>query len=150
MACRRGVALTLSVALSAAACYGGDVLTAPDGDGNESHGNPPAANPSFAQDVNPIFTAGGCTAGSCHGGGADGLTLTSSGATSYANLVNVPSSSASAFLRVEPNDPTNSYLVMKLEGRQLSGGRMPLGQPPLSSNQIGTIKNWISAGALNN
>jgi hypothetical protein len=150
MACRRGVVLTVGLVLFAAACYSGDGLTGPDGEGNPPDDPPPAPNPSFAQDVSPIFTAGGCTGTSCHGSGADGLTLTSSVATNYANLVNVPSSSAPAFLRVEPNDPTNSYLVMKLEGRQLSGGRMPQGRPPLTSSQIGTIKNWISAGAPNN
>jgi hypothetical protein len=139
----RRLYLSLSLLLVTAACGGSDVVTGPDGD-------PPPASPSFAQDVSTIFTAGGCTAGNCHGGGAGDLTLTSSAATNYATLVNVTSSSAPAFLRVEPNDATDSYLVMKLEGRQLSGGRMPLAGPALSSNQITTIRNWISAGALNN
>ncbi len=150
MACWRGVFLSIAVVAFAAACGGSDVVTGPEGDGNPSDDPPPPTNPSFAQDVSPIFIAGGCTSGNCHGGGADGLTLTSSAATNYASLVNVPSSSAPSFLLVEPNDPTDSYLVMKLEGRQLSGGRMPLARQPLTSNEIATIRNWISAGALSN
>ena len=145
----RGALVSMGIAL-VTACYNGDALTGPDGEGTPPDSTDVPTNPSFANDVTAIFTAGGCTATSCHGGGADGLTLTSSAATNYSNLVGVRSSSAPTFLRVEPGDPTNSYLVMKLEGRQLSGGRMPLGRPPLSNAQIGTIKTWISAGALNN
>ena len=118
------------------------------GSGNDSSSTP-STNPSFAQDVNPIFAAAGCTASNCHGGGASGLTLGSSAASNFAHLVNVASSSAPTFLLVRPNNPTDSYLIMKLEGRQLSGGRMPLGGQALSTTQIATIKNWISAGALN-
>lgn len=150
MARRGGILSFLALLALAAACGGSDV-TGPNGNGGSGGDNtPPPANPSFLEDVNPIFTTGGCTAGSCHGGGSGDLTLSGSVSTDYANLVNVPSSSAPSFLRVEPNNARDSYLVMKLEGRQLSGGRMPLGRQPLSSNQIGTIKNWIDAGALNN
>jgi hypothetical protein len=143
----RSRAWTAAVLCLAVAACGGSDVTSPDA--GDDPGDPPVENPSFSLDVVPIFVAGGCTAGNCHGGGAGGLTLTSSSATSYANLVNVPSSSDDSFLRVEPGNPTDSYLVMKLEGR---GGRqtMPLGRAPLSTNQIGTIRNWITADAPDN
>lgn len=131
----------LALAVLVAACGGSDVGTGPDDGGG------PPASPSFATHVNPIFDAKGCTAGSCHGGGAGGLTLTGSASTNYSNLVSVQSSDP-LFLLVEPGDADNSYLVRKVEGS--AGARMPLGGSPLSSNQIQTIRNWIDSGALNN
>lgn len=127
------------VALVLAACGGSDVGTGPGNGGS-----------SFSQDVNPIFGAEGCSTGNCHGGGAGGLTLTASAATNYGNLVDVPAGSAPTFLLVEPNNSTDSYLVMKLEGRQVSGSQMPLGGGALSAGQISTIRGWIDAGAQDN
>jgi hypothetical protein len=48
------------------------------------------------------------------------------------------------------NDATNSHIVIKLEGRQTNGGRMPLGGTALHANTIQNIKNWINRGAKNN
>ena len=109
----------------------------------------PVSAPSFAADINPIFRNDGCL--SCHGGGgAGGLALSTDPSTSYANLVDVPSRDAPAYLRVERYDSFDSYLVMKLEGRQLSGSAMPLGRGSLSAAKISKIKQWIDAGAPNN
>jgi len=132
------------------ACGGSDVVTGPDGSGGDGGNTPPVANPSFSQDVEPILSAAGCTAGNCHGGGSGGLTLTGSAPTDYANLVGVVSS-CGLFQYVNPGDAANSYVVMKLENRNTcGGGRMPLARAALSSNRIGTIRNWIDSGAPNN
>jgi len=137
--------LTLVVIL--AAC-GGD----PTGPGDN---NPPVreikAAPSFSTDVNEIFQRRGCTGGSCHGApnGQGGLRLTSSASANYAALVNVDASSE-AFKRVLPNDATNSYLVIKLEGRQSVGSRMPLNLSPLDNIDLTNIRNWIGNGAPQN
>jgi len=132
--------------LAAVACGGSDVPTGIEDPG----GGEPVQNPSFATDVNGIFIARGCTAGNCHGGGSGTLNLSSSAPGNYANLVGVTAAGEPAFQRVEPGDAQNSYLVIKLEGRQSSGGRMPIGRPALSAAEIGTIRNWIQAGAPNN
>ena len=56
--------------------------------------------------------------------------------------------------RIKPNDPTNSYLIQKIEGTAASGARMPFGCPTstpcLDQATIDQIKAWVSAGALNN
>lgn len=106
--------------------------------------------PSFATVVNEIFVRRGCTASNCHGNGAGGLTLSATPATSYASLVGVPSSDAASILRVAPGSAASSYLVMKLEGNQVSGARMPIGGAPLSAADLKAIKDWINAGAPNN
>ena len=65
-------------------------------------------------------------------------------------LIGVPSTSEPGLNRVTPSDATNSYIVIKLEGRQTVGARMPLGRTPLDNVDLTNIKNWINNGAMNN
>ncbi len=111
---------------------------------------PPAQAPSFSDAVNGIFVQRGCTAGNCHGGGAGDLTLSATAATSYANLVNVPAKAEPDLLRVKPGDAVNSYLMIKLEGRQRSGAAMPIGGRSLDAAELQTIRDWIDRGAPEN
>jgi len=106
------------------------------------------ADPSFANDIQEIFNRTGCANGSCHGSAmAAGLNLQSG--ASYASLVNV-TASREPVLRVIPSNADGSYLVVKLEGRQSVGSRMPLGGQPLDQTDLTNIKNWINRGAQNN
>jgi hypothetical protein len=69
----------------------------------------------------------------------------------YASIVNVASVEQPSLKRVAPNDPTNSYVVQKLEGAAtITGVRMPFGGPFLDQATIDQVKAWISAGAQNN
>lgn len=106
------------------------------------------ADPSFSSHIQPIFN-GQCALGGCHNSTAQaGLNLTSGAA--YANLVNVNSTQEPNRIRVIPSDAVNSYLVIKIEGNQIAGVRMPKDRSPLSSVSIQNIKNWINRGAKNN
>jgi hypothetical protein len=60
--------------------------------------------------------------------------------------VNVASSQSSSFLRVEPGNPNDSYLIRKLEGS--AGTRMPLNGTPLPQATINVIRQWITDGAI--
>jgi hypothetical protein len=106
-------------------------------------------SPSFASDIQEIFARRGCAAGSCHGSGAGSLTLTSSAAVSYGNLVNIASTGTAEIL-VIPGNANDSYLVKKLEGRQSAGAQMPRGGAALDNIDLSNIKNWINQGAQNN
>ena len=110
------------------------------------------ANPSFATDIQEIINRIGCNGAGCHGaaGGQAGFVLGSDASVNRGNLVNVSSTSEPSFLRVEPNDAVNSYIVIKLEGRQSVGSRMPLGLPALDNIDLTNIKNWINTGAPDN
>ena len=134
---------------------GGDSGTNPDtdsgngggGGGTSGGGRVIKANPSFASDIQEIFTRTGCASSSCHGvSESAGLRLTSG--DSYGELVNVASTQVSSF-RVIPNDAQNSYLVVKIEGRQTVGSSMPIGGS-LDNIDISNIRNWIDTGAPNN
>ena len=115
---------------------GGDTTTTP--------------TPTFAADVQTLFDAEGCNASNCHGAtaGPGNGNLDLRAGTSYSQLVNVIARGEN-IIRVAPGDPNASYLVIKLEGNQSSGSRMPRGQPALSSAKIQLIRDWITAGAEN-
>ncbi len=153
---RRWFLTAFCLCLTLAACGGSDAATGPIRPAVAGDDTPSPPGPSFAQEVNQIFELHGCTAALCHGSGAlsghagGDLTLTSSADENYANLYLVAAYGELEFLRVSPRDATNSYLVMKLEGRQLEGPRMPIGRAALSSTEIGLIRDWIDSGAPNN
>jgi mono/diheme cytochrome c family protein len=79
-----------------------------------------------------------------------GLNLKSGAAFTY--LVGVPSSNSPGAVRVIAGNASGSYLVQKVEGAPgIVGMRMPRNGPPfLSDAQIKMIRDWITAGALNN
>lgn len=111
------------------------------------------AEPSFAADVQPIFTArcalGGCHTPLSHRGG-----LALDAAHSYEQTVNVPSLLlGGAMLRVKPADTDSSWLLRMVQPdsvRRLGRSRMPLASTPLTDGQIATIANWIRQGARRN
>ena len=143
-------ALPTLLVLLAAAC-GGDGPTDPGGDGGDGNGGDTRQiidDPSYSQHVWEIFQRRGCSASSCHGGGAGGLSM-SSASVAYEQLVSVPSTGTGE-VRVIASDAANSYLVKKLEGTQGAGSRMPLGGTPLDNIDLTNIKNWINQGAKNN
>ncbi len=107
-----------------------------------------AATPMFSMDVQPVFT-GKCALADCHGA-AKSASLQLTAGMAYGNLVNVKSSEDPRFMRIMPGMPDSSYLVMKIEGRQTVGARMPFRRTPLSASQIQLIRGWIQAGASKN
>ncbi len=132
------LALIFTVGAFLGACSGGD-----DGGGM----NPPVEDVSFADDIQPIFNSS-CTSSLCHGTAMSaGLDLREG--SSYGELYNVTSTSEPPILRVAPSDADSSYIVIKLEGDQTVGEKMPLGGS-LSSTQITSIRKWIDEGAENN
>jgi hypothetical protein len=70
---------------------------------------------------------------------------------SYQQLVGRASGARPDATRVIPGDADNSYLVRKLEGREITGERMPRGNGPfLTEGQMLVIRQWILDGAPNN
>lgn len=108
---------------------------------------PEPSNVTLSRIQSEIFSA---RCAQCHtGAGAPrGLRLDSL-SNSFSLLVGVASDEVPSLLRVRPDDPDNSYLVRKIEGGpDIVGQQMPLGGPPLSAEQIALVREWISAGAV--
>ena len=100
-----------------------------------------APDPSFADDIMPIFTES-CT--SCHGElDENGFPYTEAGLSlmTYEDLMK-----GSEFGSVvEPGNPDDSYLL-----EMVANGDMPDEGDPLTVEQIELIRSWIAAGAENN
>jgi hypothetical protein len=99
----------------------------------------------FNENVQPIFDKK-CAHPSCHGAAKSAGMQLSSG-MAYDEIVNVKSSEVPHFMRIKPNEPDSSYLVMKIEGKQAVGAQMPLTGGPLKTEDIKTIISWVEAGA---
>ncbi|MEO0559567.1 MAG: hypothetical protein AAF170_15430 [Bacteroidota bacterium] len=102
---------------------------------------PPVAA-RFASDVQPLLTA---RCASCHASPADsGVDL-----SSYAALMASVGDQYDEAI-VQAGDPGGSPLIDKLEASPRFGARMPLGDAPLTSEDLSTLQSWIRAGALDN
>jgi hypothetical protein len=121
-------------------------------------GPTPDLEPTFSSIQRTIFnssdSSGRLACIGCHtdqGRVAAGPGLVLLEGRSYAQLVGVASVNRPGATRVIPGDPDNSYLVRKLEGRDINGERMPRGTGPfLTAGQMLVIRKWISDGAPNN
>ncbi|UCE18048.1 MAG: hypothetical protein JSV84_14465 [Gemmatimonadota bacterium] len=111
-------------------------------------GNGTDGEPSFASDIQPIFSAS-CAISGCHDATTASAELVLTEGQAYAQLVDVLSTQDAGKKLVTPGDAENSYLVMKLEDRASVGSAMPLGST-LSDEEIQRIRDWIDAGAEDN
>lgn len=143
----RAAAALLLCTAAGAACGGSDPVALPPDPGPV---RTVKADPSFAADIQEIFGRRGCTASQCHGGIPARANLRLSADSSYMQLVGVPAFLEPEFTRVVAGSSTDSYLVIKLEGRQVEGDRMPRGGQPLDTIDLGNIRNWINRGARQN
>jgi len=121
-------------------------------------GPTPNLEPTFASIQHDIFestdSAGRAACTNCHTAvgrnPAGGLNLTHD--VAYSQIVNVVSPRKAGAMRIAPGDPSNSYLVQKIEGASgIVGVRMPQNGPPyLTAGQISIIRRWVEIGAPNN
>lgn len=134
----------IAMALGAIACSSGD-------NGPPTGPQPPAAI-TFSGVVQTIFNQS-CATSQCHAGASPQENMNLSQGQAYANIVNVPSQQVAGLLRVDPERPDSSYLILKLEGNAGAVGgmatQMPLGGA-LAQAQIDSIRSWITNGAPNN
>jgi len=91
-----------------------------------------------------------CALPGCHATAVEPHQLNLSAGQAYGNLVGISARANPDLLRVDPGNPDDSFLIVKLEGGpadKFRGLRMPLGGQPLSDTQIQTIRDWIIDGA---
>ena len=96
-------------------------------------------DPSYATDVQPIFSANCIT---CHG------TSSPSGGYSLTSYAGATGGGSDSVPNVIAGSADSSKLYRKVEG--IETPQMPYGQPPLDSVKLETAENWINKGAKNN
>ena len=115
-------------------------------------GPPTGGGVSFAADVQPIFNAH-CACHLTATGAPQGESLLEGMA--YSMIVGVPATELPTMNRIEPGQPDDSFLIIKIDDGSSNvglrvGDRMPRGMAPLSPGEIATIRQWVTEGALNN
>ena len=116
------------------------------GSGGESPPAPDGLQPTLASIQANIFTPT-CAVSGCHTGVTPVQGLRLDDGFSYGSLVGVTSPYGSTIIRVVPEDPDNSFLIQKLEGTTMLGGRMPLTGCCLQQVTIDVVRQWIQDGA---
>lgn len=106
-------------------------------------------NQSFDWIVDNIFLES-CVSSQCHGGTdpEEGLDLRAN--VAYSEIVGQSSVQQTGLNLIEPGDPANSYLYIKIGGgnqAMLLEEPMPNDDPPLCDEKVDAIRRWIEAGA---
>lgn len=133
----RSVPLVL-LGLLAARCGGGD------GPAETLQGS----NTVTLQTVQSSIFSPTCAVSGCHLAPDAPFGLDLSQGRSLGNTRDVASSEAPSFDRIEPGDPANSYLYMKVTADpRISGDAMPAEGAPLTASQLDVLRRWIEQGA---
>jgi len=134
----------------------GEVVSAECVPGSSCVSATPPGNKPLSEIFETIFQNQGCTAGYCHGGGANELLL-SDVANTHANLVGQTATTAGCGLteRVVPGNPEESILWHRVkplaEGETADTAcisKMPAGSDGLSEEHAQLVYDWIKGGAL--
>ena len=134
--------LTLGLVLLAVSCGGDGVI-------DMVGGPPPSDAPTLASLQSSVFTRH-CALSGCHGAPAPEQGMDLSAGNTFVYTVGVNATELSGFKRVASGNAADSYLYMKIAGDpRILGDRMPLGGT-LTPAQIGAVRAWIDAGALDN
>lgn len=104
----------------------------------------------FEQSILPVLEA---RCASCHMTGDEPGNMALVADAAYPSLLQM-SEQIEGMQIVEPGNPDQSYLMLKLKGKHLDAGgmgaRMPLAAPPLTPEQIKQLRDWIEQGAAKN
>ena len=89
-----------------------------------------------------MFLNFSCAGGGCHGGGVFPTLLAD---RSYSAIVNVKSRQNRDLFLIEPFNPTDSYLLRKVENRGIFGDLMPQ-SGPIAQERQKLLRDWIAGG----
>jgi hypothetical protein len=152
-----GTGLTLACALAACSGEGGGGSGGPDAPSPNVDPAPPpdgcsqSFDSTFAAIEQIVFQGQGCAEEACHGSAREGGLDLRPG-LAYANLIEAASTS-SRHPRIQPGEPGESFLYLKLLAATrpgavaVAGSPMPLGREPLSEERLEALRLWIEGGA---
>ena len=120
--------------------------------GCAGNGPPPQSDVSVFDQLQATIFDQNCLSAGCHNAQARAGGLDLSPGASYDNLVNVvpdnPVARSDGLLRVQPLNPGNSFIIVKLTAPgDGEGSRMPMGMNPLPASDIESLRSWILSGA---
>jgi len=108
----------------------------------DSTGTEPVENELDVR-VREIF-GNSCASSTCHGGDHPKMDLSLEAEDIPENMIDVPSMQNSEYMLIDTNDPSSSYLLLKIIGGEgMKGKKMPIMTPPLSDEEVKAIMTWV-------
>jgi len=96
------------------------------------------------EQVREIFSRS-CATGGCHSGTYPKMKLSLEADDVPESMVDMPSIQYPELMLVNPGEPEDSYLLIKIAGgEKMNGKLMPINLPPLKAEEIGAITMWIN------
>jgi hypothetical protein len=97
------------------------------------------------EQVREIFSRS-CATGGCHSGTYPKMKLSLEADDIPESVVDMPSIQYPELMRVDPGEPEDSYLLIKIAGgEEMEGKLMPINLPPLKDEEIDAITMWINS-----
>jgi len=87
-----------------------------------------------------------CATSGCHRGRYPKAKLNLEADEMVAALMDIPSRQIDSLMLVDSKQPQESYLLMKINGdERIVKDPMPIDAPPLKTEEINLVENWINA-----
>lgn len=100
------------------------------------------------ENIEDVYTIvdNNCSVSGCHQGRRPPRGLNLERDQFLDSVIDIPSQEVPSLNLVDTEDPEKSYLLMKIKGSpEIKGSPMPLYAPPLSSEDIQIIQDWIKS-----
>jgi mono/diheme cytochrome c family protein len=97
--------------------------------------------------VQKIFDRSCATSG-CHSGKNPKAGLSLEGEAVFADMAGVKSGQNAEMLLIDPENPSRSYLILKITGGEgMKGQKMPIMKKPLTDEELSALKDWVAQPA---
>ena len=143
----RAIWLLLGCAVFWSGCAGDGTTLGPDGlPEGEGEGNGGPVTVATLAELSTDILIPRCATAGCHDAGSGSAGLVLSGEIA-GRIIDVASTQRPQLKLVEPGNAADSYLLRKVENRDITNNQMPLDGTTLSAEEIEQIRLWIEAGA---
>lgn len=91
-----------------------------------------------------------CSTSGCHGGEHPKMQLSLEADDIPANMIGVPSKQNDKLMLIDTQDPSQSYLILKMTGGEgMKGKKMPIMKAPLKEEEMKAVMTWVDGFAEN-
>ena len=85
-----------------------------------------------------------CSTSGCHGGEHPKMHLSLEADDIPANMIGVPSKQNAELMLIDTQDPSQSYLILKMTGGEgMKGKKMPIMKAPLTKDELTSVMTWV-------